>query len=235
MKITGLLGDSCPNGVDCDRTHDTDDPDYVLVQGQDLVTDPQVRAEAGTPDHEHLLRVKRTALHPPQLAPAEVGVWIFGRFTEEVLRIEGLKHYTAASDSAEGKAAWQAQLDTFRAATPPRTWRVLRLLRGEPSAYELAELDTYDEHVDHGEDVRVFAVPPGEEAELEGVPDFFLIDRKHVIRSLYDADGRHLGGQVVTGADAAVYRGLALSLYARGVDLRAWRLADPEVRRGLAA
>lgn len=226
MKITGRLGDSCPNGVDCDRIHDTD-TDYVLVQGSDLVTDPQIREEAGVPEHEHLLRVKRTALYSPPLSPAEMGAWIFGRFAAEVVRVEARKAYAAASDTDEGRAAWQAQLDHFRETN--RKWRVIHLLRGAPSSYELYEFRTYAEHVDHGEDVRVLPVPPGQEADLEGVPDFFVIDRRHVVRAIYDTEGRLLGGQVVAGADAAVYRTLAVALYAESVDLRTWAAAHGDL------
>lgn len=229
--ITGRLGDSCPNGVDCDRVHDTDGDD-VLVQGERLVTDPAVRAEAGVPDHEHLLRVRRTALHPPQLAAHELGAWLFDRFEHEVIRIEGRDRYNAGSDTEAGKQAWQATLDGLRKQR--RVWRVVHLLRGEPSDYELWEFDQYDEHIEHGEDVRVFAVPPGEEADLDGVPDFFVIDGRHVVRSIYTAAGGLLGGQVVTGPDAAVYRGLARALYAGATDLRAWRAANPRYRRGVA-
>jgi len=232
MKITGRLGDSCPNGVDCDRVYDTDGDD-VLVQGERLVTDPAVRAEVGVPDHELLLQVSRTALYPPQLTPTELGQWIFDRFTREVVRIEARSSYQAGSDSEEGKRAWQATLDGL--LEQGRVWRVVHLLRGEPTDYELYEFRTYAEHVEHGEDIRVLAVPQGQEADLDGVPDFFVIDRRHVVRSIYDTAGALLGGQVVSGPDAAVYRSLALTLYTQGVDLRSWRAAHPEYRGGMAA
>lgn len=30
MKITRTVRDSCPNGIDCDRIHDTDGDDLVV-------------------------------------------------------------------------------------------------------------------------------------------------------------------------------------------------------------
>ncbi|TQM37653.1 hypothetical protein [Pseudonocardia cypriaca] len=47
MKITRVLRDSCPSGIDCDRIFDTSGPD-IVVQGR-IVTDPAVRAALGLP------------------------------------------------------------------------------------------------------------------------------------------------------------------------------------------
>jgi hypothetical protein len=47
MKITRVLRDSCPSGIDCDRIFDTSGPD-IVVQGR-VVTAPAVRAAIGLP------------------------------------------------------------------------------------------------------------------------------------------------------------------------------------------
>lgn len=60
MKITRTLRDSCPNGIDCDRIHDTDGDDLV-IRGR-KVTDPAVLAALGLPEHETAILVARTLL-----------------------------------------------------------------------------------------------------------------------------------------------------------------------------
>lgn len=60
MKITRILRDSCPNGVDCDRIHDTDGDDLV-IRGR-MVTDTAMLRELGLPDHETVVLIDRKLL-----------------------------------------------------------------------------------------------------------------------------------------------------------------------------
>jgi hypothetical protein len=47
MKITRVLRDNCPSGIDCDRIFDTSGPD-IVVQGR-IVSDPAELAALGLP------------------------------------------------------------------------------------------------------------------------------------------------------------------------------------------
>jgi hypothetical protein len=72
MKITRVLRDDCPSGIDCDRLYDTDGSD-LAVQGR-VVTDPAALAALGIgmpPPGEAIVLIARRLL--PELAgPSEV-------------------------------------------------------------------------------------------------------------------------------------------------------------------
>lgn len=72
MKITRVLRNDCPSGIDCDRIYDTDGFD-LAIQGR-VVTDPAALATLGIgapPPGEGILRIARRLL--PELAtPFEV-------------------------------------------------------------------------------------------------------------------------------------------------------------------
>lgn len=67
MKITATLGGGpCGNKWDCDEVYDTDDPEDILVRGRfttEPVIDPATGATLRLPNHEGLLRVKRSVYY----------------------------------------------------------------------------------------------------------------------------------------------------------------------------
>jgi hypothetical protein len=72
MKITRVLRDACPSGIDCDRIYDTDGSD-LAVQGR-VVTDPSVLRALGIrtpPPGEAVVLIARRLL-PELTAPPEV-------------------------------------------------------------------------------------------------------------------------------------------------------------------
>ncbi len=60
MKITRTLRDACPNGIDCDRIHDTDGDDLV-IRGR-KITDPVLLRELGLPEYESVVSISRKLL-----------------------------------------------------------------------------------------------------------------------------------------------------------------------------
>lgn len=64
MKITAVLGGSCPSGDDCDFVYDTDDEEDVLVRGRfvtEVVNGPDGKP-LRLPTNEGLMRVKRSVV-----------------------------------------------------------------------------------------------------------------------------------------------------------------------------
>lgn len=246
MKLTGLLSDSCPNGISCPRVHDTDG-DEVLVQGT-TVTDAGVLAElpGELPDHESVVAVPRSLLYPEPMDVEEMVDWIFSRHTHDLLRIENHRWYSVESDGddveryhrgepadAAAKAPWLRTLDEHTARG--RLWRRVHVL---PVGEALTRYEEYEfgsgfvDNAAHGEVIRILEAPIG---QLDGVPDFFVIDGVHVVRSLYDEAGRHLGGQVIDGVDAAVYRALAAGVWSSAEPFTDWWPRHPQYHRAAAA
>lgn len=237
MKITGRLADSCPHGHDCPRIHDTDG-DEVIVQGPTL-TDPDMLAHLDMPTHESAVKVPRSLIYPEPMTLREMGQWIGERHTFHLLRVENRDHYTSGSDGGDfqrflrGEAeplegrAWQQAIaaDTLQG----RTWAKAHIQRGAPSEYEQYAYSWGFAHtVPAGEQVRIVEAHPH---ELAAVPDFFVIDREHVVRSIYDEVGHHIGAQVVVGIDALVYRALAEMIWNRGVPFVPWWSDHPDYHR----
>ena len=243
MRVTGMLANDCPNGVSCPRVHDTDG-DEVLVQGR-TITDPGLLAELPglVAADESVVAIPRTLIYPTRLMDVdELGEWIFARHTHDLLRIENRRWYAVESDgddvqryhrgeplTSPAKAGWLATLDDHTARG--RHWRRIHVL---PAGDQLTRYEQYEfgggfvDNVAHGEQVRILEAPTG---QLDGVPDFFVIDGLYVVRSLYDEVGRHLGGQEVTGPDAAVYRALAAGVWASGEAFTTWWGRHPEYHR----
>ena len=72
MKVTRVLRNDCPSGIDCDRIYDTDGADLV-VQGR-VVTDPAAIAALGIgvpPAGEAVVLITRRLL-PELVSPAEL-------------------------------------------------------------------------------------------------------------------------------------------------------------------
>lgn len=237
MRITGVLADDCPNGLDCPRIHDTDGDD-VIVQGVRL-TDLEALAELHLPEHESAVVVPRNLVYPTAMTLAVMADWIGARHSHHLLRIENRSAYASASDGGdfarylkgetepdEG-AAWQDRLR--RDTAGGRRWAKVHILRGEPTEYERYEFDWgFNRTVGAGEDVRILEVAS---TEFPDVPDFFVVDHEHVVRSVYSDTGAFVAAHVVTGPDAAVYRALAASMWARGERFTSWWEAHPEAHR----
>ena len=243
MKITGLLFDSCPNSPICPRIYDTDGDD-VIVQGKKLADAAVRRAEFDVPDDEDLLSFPRNLLDQLRLlSPGEFeAVWdkISPR---HILRVENRDTYLVDSDgddferfrdgrtlASEQHASWLAHLDQARGQGV--AWSRVRLFRGDPTDYGLYECHAFVDSADHGEQIRVVQ---HDDPDLIDVPDFHVLDNRHVLRLVYDQAGRHLGAVLVSGTDAVVYRQLAKALYADGQDFTAWWNDHPQYHRTLRA
>jgi hypothetical protein len=242
MQITGRLSDLCPNGPDCPRIHDTDG-DHVIVQG-DALTDPAMLAELHLPAHEAAVVVPRELVYPAPMDLAEMFAWITERHTFHLLRVENRARYSAGSDGedfrrymrgeadpTEGKS-WQ---DHIRADTAARkTWTKLHIVHGPRlSDYERYEFDWgFRYTVDAGEQVRILQV--GQD-DLVDFPDFWVVDRQHVVVSIYDSSDRFTGARIVTGPDAATYRALAQVLWHDAQPFAAWWEQHPHEHRGRRA
>lgn len=241
MHITGRISDHCPNGVSCPRIHDTDGDD-VIVQGT-TVTDPGLldQVDPNMPAHESAVAVPRTLLTPATLDLDTYTGWIFARHTWDLLRIENRRTYLVESDGDDYrrhqqglppvspvKAAWLALLAEHTAQG--RRWRRLHVLpAGQPlTPYEHYQFAAFGDNVAAGEDVRILTAT--DPHHLAGVPDFFVLDGRHVARSVYDADGRHLGGHPITeDPHPAVYRALAAAIWQSAVPFRVWQDRHPDL------
>lgn len=234
MRITGRLADSCPNGHDCPRIHDTDG-DHVIVQG-DKVTDPGVLADLHLPETETAVSVPRDLIYPAPMTLTEMAAWLDARHTRSLLRIENRDAYASASDGGdfarflrgedgplEG-GAWRERL--ARDTVAGRRWAKVHIVRGELSAYE-----SYCAHwawpgtTAAGEFLQIHEAGP---TDLVDVPDFFVVDGEHVVRSVYDERGKFTGAHVVVGPDAAVYRALASALLGASTAFGQWWDAHPD-------
>jgi hypothetical protein len=68
VRITRVVRDSCPNGIDCDRIYDTDGPD-LAIRGR-AVTDADELAALGIPNlpaGEGVVLIERRLA--PELSP----------------------------------------------------------------------------------------------------------------------------------------------------------------------
>ncbi len=237
MRITGRLADSCPNGHDCPRIHDTDGS-HVIVQG-DLVTDPQVLADLHLPEHEGAVSVPRDLIYPAPMTLAEMAAWLDARHTRTLLRVENQPAYASASDGGDfdrylrgepGPTEGEAWRDRLRADTAAgRQWAKVHIVHGGLTDYERYEFEWgFTGTTAAGEDVRIHQARDGVLADL---PDFFVVDGEHVVRSVYDPNGKFVQAHVVTGADAVVYRALAASIWADAVPFKEWWDARPDEHR----
>lgn len=237
MRITGRLADDCPNGYDCPRIHDTDG-DHVIVQG-DRVTHPAALEQLHLPDHESAVSVPRGLIYPQPMSLPEMADWIGARHVSHLFRLENRDSYASASDGGdfarflageetplEGQA-WRDQLERDTAAG--RRSSKVHVVRGPLSPYQSYEFSwAFTRTARAGEDVRVLEAGPH---DLEGVPDFFVLERRHVVRSSYDASGKFIGAHVVLEPDAAVYRNLAARVWANAIPFGQWWDAHPSEHR----
>lgn len=233
MRITGRLADDCPNGYDCPRIHDTDG-DQVIVQG-DRITDAAVFEQLHLPEHETAVSVPRALIYPQPMTLSQMADWIGGRHITHLFRLENRDTYASPSDGGDfGRflagedeplegGQWQDKLRRDTAAG--RHWTKVHVVRGGLSDYErYCATWPWPRTVDAGEDLRVLEAGPH---DLVGVPDFFVLERRHVVRSSYDNAGQFVGAHVVPEPDAAVYRGLAARVWADSVPFGTWWDAQP--------
>ena len=117
--------------------------------------------------------------------------------------------------------AWRDRLRRDTAAG--HRWTKVHVVRGELSPYEEYEFSwAFTRTTQAGEDVRVL-----EATDLEGVPDFFVLEHQHVIRSVYDDAGKFVGALEVPEPDAATYRALAARVWADAAPFGQWWDAHP--------
>jgi len=167
------------------------------------------------------------------LTLAELGAYIREHHHRDLFRLETLPAYSAASDGGDyerflrgepgptvDKTAW---IDTLRTATAAgRAWRRLRLIHTPITDYErYACTWGYPDNVAAGEDVRVLVVPTGDRTH-ERVGDFFVLDDRHVIRSVYDAHGALQGAQIQHGTEADTLIGVRDLLWERAQPFTQW-------------
>lgn len=57
MNITTIVWDSCPNGIDCEKTYGTDSGGVVLRLDRTRVVDPATVGLKDVPPHEFLVFV----------------------------------------------------------------------------------------------------------------------------------------------------------------------------------
>lgn len=243
MKITCVLAENCPTGDTCPEIRDTDG-DRVIVRG-DTVTDPELLAELGMPDHESAVTVPRTLIYGQRILDInELVEWLGQHHTRDLFRLETRDAYTVDSDgedyrrylsgagepNAAGKQPW---LDQLAADTDAgRIRRKVHLIRGPLTDYERYEFEWgFAYNVEAGERVRVLELN-GERADrLAALGDFFVLDGDHVLRNLYDDAGRFLGSQVVYGGEATALRAITEWIWDAAEPFTSWWDGHPQYHR----
>lgn len=162
----------------------------------------------------------------------DMAAWLRELHTHDLFRLETLPAYEAASDGEDyrrflrgepgptvDKTRW---LDTLRHdIAAGRRWRRARIIHRPMTDYERYSCAWgYPDNVRAGEDVRILEV--GDDTRLdEQVGDFFVVDGRHVMRSVYD-DGRLLGAIPVSGGEAAALIAVRDLVWDRAVPFGPW-------------
>lgn len=235
--------DLCPNSPTCPRIYPTD-RSTVIVQGKKLDNLAARRVELDVPDDEDLVEIPETLLDEIRMLDEdEFGKVLFGLGGRDYLKVENRPRYKVASDggdydrfqrgltlAAKEHAGWLSFLDQQHAEDV--AWRRVRLFHLEPEEYGLYELHCFEDAVEHHEQIQVLV---HDDDALADLPDYYVVDGKHVIRSIFDEDGEFVGAVRVTGVDVIAYRELAKALYADGVDFHTWWAKHPQYHRSLRA
>ena len=176
----------------------------------------------------------------------QLGQLIAERHTADLFRLETLAAYHADSDekdyqrylageSAPNAAAKQPWLDRLRADTAAgRRWRRVHALRLPLSDYLRYECEWgYTYNSANGEDVRILELDDTGMRAVAAVGDFFIVDRRHVIRSTYDSAGTFVGAELLTAdaTDPVPYFALAELVWATATPFTSWWRAHPEYHR----
>jgi hypothetical protein len=236
------LAHDCPVGNTCPAVHPYTEDEVVVVGDALDRRDPAKLAELapriGEKEVANVVPVR--LIYPDYLSIDELDAWITERFTTTCLRIENRPAYAVASDGGDF-ARWLAGerepsvgaewMDALRTERREHKYRSkVHVVGGRDlTDYERYAFDWgFSRTVDAGEDVRIFD-DPGH--RFEEVPDFFVLDGRHVLRMDYGDDHSFLGALPITGPDAAVYRAIASVLWSGATLFHDWWAAHPDAHR----
>jgi hypothetical protein len=177
----------------------------------------------------------------------QMGDYIFSRFTTDLFRLETLPHYDVASDdqdfhrylrgeaepNAAEKEPWLEELRTDTAAN--KHWRRVHALKHPLSDYLRYECEWgYVYNVSAGEQVRILDLDALHLGAFERqASDFFVIDHKYVVRSVYDDHCRFSHADVVE--EPGPYIALADVIWTTAEPFSSWWNRYPQYHRGAQA
>jgi hypothetical protein len=181
------------------------------------------------------------------LTLAQMGAFIFERFTTDLFRLETLPYYEVASDdqdyrrylrgeaepNAADKAPW---LDELRADTAVgKRWRRVHTLSHPLTDYLRYECEWgYVHNVEAGEDVRILDLDTLHLGSFERtITDFVVIDQRYAVRSLYDDHYRFSHAEVVK--DPGSFIALADLIWSTSEPFTSWWARYPQYHRGAQA
>ena len=245
--ITTIRRESCGNGIDCPALRRRE-YGRLIVSGP-TVTDPDTLRELALPDHESAVEVTVELLSGAGLTLLDLdglAEFIDSHHTHDLFRLETLSYYDVGSDgddyrrylrgepaaTADAKQPWLDRLQADVAGG--RRWRRVHALTTPLSDYLRYECEwAYTDNAAAGEDIRI--VDDATEALLS-IGDFFVLDGKHVIRSLYDEQGSFIGAEAVTESSAkAPYIAVADMTWRTAQPFVGWWQQHPEYHRNRAA
>ena len=180
---------------------------------------------------------------------AELSELIDERHTFDLLRVQTLDRYDVASDgddfrryladeaepTASRKGPW---LEHLRALVDSgRAWRNVHALSTPLSDYLRYACEWgYAYNVRAGQDVRIVEPDAGLMAELIAVGDFWVIDRKLVVRMQYDAGGRFVGAESLSDdGRGPLFRAVAGLLWRQAEPFTSWWARHPQYHRTTGA
>ncbi|MFR9802560.1 DUF6879 family protein [Pseudonocardia sp. RS010] len=164
-----------------------------------------------------------------------------------VFRWEGLRYYDAASDQGDYERFLRGEapagdrsgfIQMLRtAAEQNHPWRRLRVVHvddeGTIPPYEHYSCTLYSENAAAGEDVRVLEVSADNRLDTQ-VPDFWVVQRDHVVVTHYDDAGRHIGAEVATPEYGSALLALRDVSWAQAVPFEDWWAEHPDLHRARA-
>jgi hypothetical protein len=217
MRVLRQL--SCTNGLDCPKVYPPRDDGRLPVRGDK--PDAKFLDEIGPlPDHEAVVLVPAAVLSDVRevLTLEQLGQFVVHHHHHDLFRLESLPHYTSASDEddynrfvrgepkpiAQTKQAWLDRVHTDVLAG--RMWHRVRAISDPPTTYIAYQAQWgYPDLLRAGELIRTVNLTRA----LAAVGDFFVLDWAHVVRSIYDSDGRFMRAEVMHPDSAAPYIALA--------------------------
>lgn len=180
----------------------------------------------------------------------ELGELINERHTFDLLRVQTLDRYDAASDgddfqrylagesepTASRKRPWLDHLRTL--VDSGRAWRNVHVLSTPLSDYLRYACEWgYAYNVTSGQDVLI--VDPADDVvmhALVAVGDFWVIDQKMVVRMRYDSGGRFVGAEPVSDEDRGMlFRAVAGLLWRQAEPFTSWWARHPQYHRSSGA
>lgn len=154
--------------------------------------------------------------------------------TFDMLRVQTLPHYDVTSDGGDFRAYLRGEpgpdparkgpwLDRLRELTAAgRGWRVVHVLKTPLSDYLRYGCEWgYALNVEAGQKIRILDVTGDDLAgSLCAVGDFYIVDRRSLVRMHYDDEGRFVGAEPITS-------GSTLSNVLHSTGELAWQRAEP--------